>query len=66
MCGRTVVFLIATMALGPGLMANVLLKDHWGRSRPIDVKQFGGNERLSPGGIRAVIVRRTAHLFQVT
>jgi hypothetical protein len=34
------------MASGAGLMANVLLKDHWGRSRPIDVTQFGGNERF--------------------
>ena len=33
----TVVFLIATMVLAPGLLVNVLLKDHWGRSRPIDV-----------------------------
>src|SRR5262245_65996625 len=33
MSGRAVVFLIATMILAPGLMANVLLKDHWGRSR---------------------------------
>src|SRR5262249_26457225 len=46
MSGRAVVFLIATMILAPGLMANVLLKDHWGRSRPIDVTQFGGNERF--------------------
>jgi membrane-associated phospholipid phosphatase len=41
-----VVFLIGTMVLAPGLLANVLLKDHWGRSRPIDVKQLGGNERF--------------------
>jgi membrane-associated phospholipid phosphatase len=34
------------MILAPGLMANVLLKDHWGRSRPIDITQFGGNERF--------------------
>ena len=46
MSGRAVVFLVATMALAPGLMANVLLKDHWGRPRPIDVTQFGGNERF--------------------
>jgi membrane-associated PAP2 superfamily phosphatase len=46
MSGRAVVFLIATMVLAPGLMANVLLKDHWGRSRPIDVTQFGGTERF--------------------
>ena len=48
MSGRTVVFLIATMILAPGLMANVLLKDHWGRSRPIDVTQFGGTEHFAP------------------
>jgi lipid A 4'-phosphatase len=46
MPGRAVVFLIATMALAPGLLVNVLLKDHWGRPRPIDVMQFGGNEHF--------------------
>jgi len=40
--GRSIVFLIATLALGPGLLVNVVLKDHWGRPRPIDVTQFGG------------------------
>jgi membrane-associated PAP2 superfamily phosphatase len=44
MPGRAVVFLIATMALAPGLLVNVLLKDHWGRPRPIDVTQLGGNQ----------------------
>src|SRR5689334_21682953 len=29
MSGRAVVFLIATLALAPGLLVNVLLKDHW-------------------------------------
>ena len=42
--GRAVVFLVATLALGPGLLVNVVLKDHWGRSRPIDVTQFGGTD----------------------
>jgi membrane-associated PAP2 superfamily phosphatase len=46
--GRAVVFLIVTMALGPGLVVNVILKDHWGRPRPIDVTQFGGNEHFVP------------------
>ena len=46
MSGRAIVFLIATMALGPGLLVNVLLKDHWGRPRPIDVTQFGGSEHF--------------------
>lgn len=44
--GRAIVFLIVTMLLAPGLMANVLLKDHWGRPRPIDVTQFGGTDRF--------------------
>jgi len=44
--GRAVVFLIATLALAPGLMVNVVLKDHWGRPRPIDVTQFGGEQHF--------------------
>jgi membrane-associated PAP2 superfamily phosphatase len=46
--GRAVVFLISTMILGPGLTVNVVLKDYWGRSRPIDVTQFGGREHFVP------------------
>ena len=46
MSGRAIVFLMATMALAPGLLVNVVLKDHWGRSRPIDVTQFGGSEHF--------------------
>jgi lipid A 4'-phosphatase len=46
--GRAVLFLMATMALGPGLLVNIALKDHWGRPRPIDVTQFGGSMRFVP------------------
>lgn len=35
--GRAVLFLIVTLALGPGLLVNGLLKDHWGRPRPLHV-----------------------------
>jgi lipid A 4'-phosphatase len=45
---RAAVFLIATLALGPGILTNLLLKDHWGRPRPIDVVEFGGNYRFKP------------------
>jgi lipid A 4'-phosphatase len=44
--GRAVVLLITTLALGPGLLVNVVLKDHWGRPRPIDVTQFGGDQHF--------------------
>jgi lipid A 4'-phosphatase len=45
MPGCAIVFLISTLALGPGLLVNVVLKDHWGRPRPIEVTQFGGTDR---------------------
>jgi lipid A 4'-phosphatase len=48
MSGRAILFLIGTLVLGPGLLVNVVLKDHWGRSRPIDVAQFGGPEHFVP------------------
>jgi lipid A 4'-phosphatase len=44
--GRAIVFLLATLALGPGLLVNVVLKEHWGRPRPIDVTQFGGSQHF--------------------
>ncbi len=40
--GRAILFLVTTLALGPGLLTNVILKDHWARPRPIEVTQFGG------------------------
>jgi membrane-associated PAP2 superfamily phosphatase len=45
--GRAIVFLIATLALAPGLVTNVTLKDYWPRSRPIDVPAFNGEERFT-------------------
>jgi membrane-associated PAP2 superfamily phosphatase len=46
--GRAALFLIATLAVGPGVLTNLVLKDHWGRARPIDVQQFGGAYRFTP------------------
>jgi lipid A 4'-phosphatase len=45
---RAILFLLLTLALGPGLIVNVGLKDYWGRARPIDVPQFGGVEPFTP------------------
>ena len=45
---EAVLFLIGTLAVGPGLLTNTLLKDHWGRARPIDVTEFGGTDRFTP------------------
>jgi lipid A 4'-phosphatase len=35
-------FLVASLVVGPGLIANVALKDNWGRARPDAVVEFGG------------------------
>jgi membrane-associated PAP2 superfamily phosphatase len=45
---EAVLFLIGTLAVGPGLITNTFLKDHWGRARPIDVTEFGGTSRFTP------------------
>lgn len=35
-------YLILALVIGPGLIVNAILKDHWGRPRPRDVVEFGG------------------------
>ena len=46
--GRAIVLMLVTLALAPGVLANLLLKEHWGRPRPIDVAEFGGEEHFRP------------------
>jgi membrane-associated PAP2 superfamily phosphatase len=48
MPGRASVLMMVTLALGPGVVTNLLLKEHWGRPRPIDVTEFGGAEHFRP------------------
>jgi len=40
---NVVVFLFATLLLGPLLLVNVILKNTWGRPRPVEVAAFGGD-----------------------
>jgi lipid A 4'-phosphatase len=46
--GRQLAFLIATMAIGPGLVVNLGLKDHSHRPRPIQTTDFGGPFEFRP------------------
>jgi membrane-associated phospholipid phosphatase len=46
--GRQLAFLIATMAIGPGLVVNLGLKDHSHRPRPIQTTDFGGSFEFRP------------------
>jgi lipid A 4'-phosphatase len=48
MPGRAALLMVATLALAPGLVTNILLKSHWGRPRPIDVAEFGGDQHFVP------------------
>jgi lipid A 4'-phosphatase len=45
---RSVVFLALTLALGPGLLVNGVLKEHWARPRPGAVVEFGGTLPFVP------------------
>ena len=38
--------LIFTMIVGPGLIVNLVLKDHTGRPRPREITEFGGAEKF--------------------
>ncbi|MDE2148728.1 MAG: phosphatase PAP2 family protein [Gammaproteobacteria bacterium] len=44
-------FLLLTLALGPGLLANGVFKDHWGRPRPYQLERFGGTMHYVPPGV---------------
>lgn len=39
---RPAVYFIGVMLLGPGLLVNLVFKDHWGRPRPIHIQTFNG------------------------
>lgn len=44
MPARAAVLIALTMALGPGLIVNGILKQEWGRPRPVHVQDFGGRD----------------------
>ena len=46
--GRALVFLVASIAIGPGLIVNFGMKDHLHRPRPIHVRDFGGSDEFRP------------------
>ncbi len=40
--------IVLTFLLGPGLLVNRGLKAHWGRARPRNVTEFGGDKLFTP------------------
>lgn len=45
---RQPLFLITTLILGPGVLVNLILKNNWGRPRPVMVDLFGGSMPYQP------------------
>lgn len=39
---RAGICLVLLLILGPGLLVNSVLKEHWGRPRPREIQQYGG------------------------
>jgi len=46
-CRRKAVFILLLLAIGPGLVVNVLLKDQLGRARPREVVEYGGSHQFT-------------------
>ena len=46
-------FILLVLALGPGLLVNAALKDHWGRARPSQVTEFGGTKEFTAAPLPA-------------
>jgi membrane-associated PAP2 superfamily phosphatase len=44
--GRAIILTLLTLALAPGLVANLIFKENWNRPRPIDVAEFKGDEHF--------------------
>lgn len=40
--------LILTLAIGSGLLIHVVFKEHWGRPRPKQIQEFGGEQVFLP------------------
>jgi lipid A 4'-phosphatase len=45
---RQWLFLMACLGVGPGLVANLVFKEQWGRARPGHVMAFGGHKQFTP------------------
>ena len=44
-------FVVLSGALGPGLLVNSGFKEHWARSRPYEVQNFGGVAQFTRAGV---------------
>ncbi len=45
---RRLIFAVVALAVGPGLVVNLVFKDLWGRARPVQTDLFGGSGPFTP------------------
>lgn len=45
---RAFLFLVFSAVIGPGVIANLTLKEYWGRPRPREVETLGGHNAFEP------------------
>ena len=48
---KTIIYIILVLSLAPGLIVNSLLKEEWGRARPMDIVEFGSTKTFTPAFI---------------
>ncbi len=46
--GWVLTYLYASLIVGPGILVNAVFKDHWGRARPSQILEFGGDALFTP------------------
>jgi lipid A 4'-phosphatase len=50
---KALLFVALSTTIGAGLLANTVLKDHWGRARPTQIDAFGGALHFTPAPVPA-------------
>ncbi len=45
---RRYVFLLLCFGVGAGIVANAIFKENWGRARPSQIVEFGGEKKFTP------------------
>jgi lipid A 4'-phosphatase len=49
---RHAIFVLLSVIIGPGLLINLVFKDHWDRPRPRDIVEFSGPSHYVPAPLR--------------
>ena len=45
---KKLLYLLVVLAVGPGIVVNLISKNSWGRARPRYIEQFGGEQKFTP------------------